>query len=222
MTVDISAQQNFAATLKATFPYIGVDAKMRPHIDAIFDGEYDIPGVELHQPIILDIGANVGAYSFWADHRFLLPEIFAFEPESKNIGAYTINVSGVNKCTAHRVAVFPTDAKLLNIYYSTTNCGAHSYDPRLAGQGMTSFYASVWPPRELPDADIIKVDTEGCEMQILSSYFDTHKSRPTIVSFEYHLARDRDLLQELLTPEYELRTFSVATDQRGTQNWLRK
>ena len=42
---------------------------MTKHIQKIFDGEYDIP-YENPNPVILDIGGNVGGFCLWANKRW--------------------------------------------------------------------------------------------------------------------------------------------------------
>jgi hypothetical protein len=50
---------------------------------------------------------------------------------------------------------------------------------------------------ELPNCNILKVDTEGCEIAIITKYLETHP-KPFLIQYEYHSERDRLTLDRLL------------------------
>jgi len=70
-------------------------------------GEYDAPyfGERLR---ILDLGANIGAFSLWAQRRWPGSTITAYEPEPEAFALLERNTRGEIRCV--NAAVYPTDA----------------------------------------------------------------------------------------------------------------
>lgn len=53
---------------------------IRPFLEKVFSGEYDV-GIYLPPKTrIIDLGANFGSFALWAAHRWPGSEIQAFEP----------------------------------------------------------------------------------------------------------------------------------------------
>ena len=64
--------------------------------------EYDIPGLELETPFVLDIGANIGAFACWALERWPGAEVNCYEPVPANFDMLRQNVP---ECFRANVAV---------------------------------------------------------------------------------------------------------------------
>lgn len=194
---------------------------MHQHFEVIFKGEYDIKDIAFKTPpFILDIGANMGAYIVWAKNRFPKCDISAFEPCKTN---YDILLKNVRALNLDKLSVFnfgvSSDEENNILYHSPSNPGANSLYRQLAGNSTGSEIIKLMSPKELCRADIIKVDTEGCEKDIIDNYLDFYT--PTVVSYEWHRASDGEYLFNLLKARgYTLRSGTVYTEQRGVYNWL--
>jgi predicted RNA methylase len=66
---------------------------MRPHVQKVLNGEYAVPVAFRTPPRILDIGANVGAFTLWASAVWPGGHVTAFEPHPDNAAAWRENCS---------------------------------------------------------------------------------------------------------------------------------
>src|SRR5215470_12198605 len=65
---------------------------MAPHVQKIADGEYEIP-YQHPNPVILDIGANVGGFAAWASQRWPASLIHCYEPLPDNFALLQKNLA---------------------------------------------------------------------------------------------------------------------------------
>jgi FkbM family methyltransferase len=171
---------------------------MVPHLQAVFDGEYDVEGLDLRSPLVLDLGANVGAFTLWALQRWPGCEVYAYEPLVENFRLLEANTA------AERKRVFP--------FCKAVRAVAGEYGHLRKGRnnpGEASFFdlgeqtdevetVRVISPAELPRADVVKLDTEGCELEILEAL---DLSGVKAVLLEWHRMEDRPAIRELLQPQ---------------------
>lgn len=211
-----------------SFPYHGCEDKtFKYFIDKVLKGEYDTSITDFSTtPVVLDLGANIGSYSYYIINKYKDVFVIAFEPSPKNCENYLKNIreSGIleSRFKLIRSAVYPEGDSII-IYESPTNCGMNSIHKSLANSdGSIQYNVPVTHPRDLPDCSILKMDTEGCEVQILKSYFETHKNRPAVVSFEFHSFMDRYELDNILGDDYILHTGKIIHHTIGTLNYLHK
>lgn len=163
---------------------------MTPHIMKIFQGEYlpPVPGF-FESCTILDVGANVGGFSFWvlramANQNWCRPTIHCYEPFSKNFEELKINLGQEKNVTLHNVAV-TKDAGEVKLFTGKNNCGECSlFKGAEQGDGVETVQAIS--SASLPAADIVKLDTEGSEVDILQGYVAKAGNRPTWIFLEYH------------------------------------
>jgi len=190
---------------------------MRPHCQKIFDGEYDVPITPL-TPVILDCGANCGAFSVWAAYRFPFSTIYAYEPHPKTFNNLLKNINGLR--------VFPHNHGIGNeglrpLYEGKNNTGEATL---YAGNKMSSdlgCHVEVIDPLTMPRADILKIDTEGCELEILEPLIaDGRKFKAIMV--EYHRRDDRRIIDNLLS-DYVLTGASIVKYANiGTLKYVHK
>jgi FkbM family methyltransferase len=206
---------------KIDYPYIDVPASMKPHFKTIFEGEYDISGLTFTstEVLALDIGANMGAYTHWVQARYNA-RVIAFEPDPSNFKLYKSNTLNLTNIEVHNFAVSTEPATVL--YHSQSNPGAHSIHRSMMSSTLNkTVQINSAHPDVLPEADILKADTEGCEVDIIGSYLNKHS--PSVVSYEYHNSKDERTLFDMLTNRgYILANQSIADKTRGTCNWYKE
>lgn len=162
------------------------DSRMVKETVRIFDGEYAVPGApSLDKPRVLDLGAHVGAFVLWAADQWPGCQVFAVEPNedtfrklSSNLGAACVAVTpeeaswdlpGGGKCHAVRAAVVDRDKQYVFLRHGANNPGEASlYD--LGQQQRQGESVRCLQPSMLPPCDVMKIDTEGCELEILRAY----------------------------------------------------
>ena len=210
---------------------LGRDAKPLTHLSIppdqqegaaeIFRGEYE-PYCNFEQPpTILDIGGNVGMFSVWVLDRFPGCKITSYEPMPGNLEYLRKNVEG-RGVTVIGKAVSSAAPEPVKMFGSPVNCGCCSmYD---LGQQDTSKTIEVPTihPRDLPDCQILKIDTEGCELDILLHY----PHRPLVVMLEYHSDSDRRAIDGLMAGRgymlRELRVGGIGKITRGVMKFWKK
>lgn len=185
------------------------------HCDDVLVGCYDIPlnfPVE-KPPVILDLGANVGAFVRWAVGRWPGCELHCFEPEPKNFALLQRTVAaippGQAKIETYNLAVFDRDMKMV-LHLATTNCGAHSFF-NLGEQGAESVEVECITAAALPRGDILKLDIEGAEMAVLLALHDVGRlAEFSAIVLEFHSVPVYFAIKQLLAEQ----GFSLIGEKR--------
>jgi FkbM family methyltransferase len=163
----------------------------------VLGGEYDAPfyGAGL---TILDVGANVGAFSVWADLRWPRSRIHAYEPHPGTFDMLVRNIGHLPNVHCEQVAVYPGGRATVPLI------------SRYAGDGeagVVDALVTTWralpadrmievptlAPDRLPPADIIKVDAEGSEAAIVEGL---KLERASLLLVEY---QNLDNLSRIMT-----------------------
>jgi FkbM family methyltransferase len=163
---------------------------MISHIGKIFQGEYAVLGA-LENPYIIDIGANVGGFAVWAHEFFHNPKIDCYEPIKANYDLLRQNIEGTD-ISCRNIAIGAKDEER-KMYYGINNCGEASlYQGE--EQGTEGEIVKVMSSMHLPRCDIMKIDTEGAEVEIIENLVNF----PSVFLIEFHSAHDRRKIDELL------------------------
>jgi FkbM family methyltransferase len=162
---------------------------MIAHVGKIFQGEYAVGKVD--SPYIIDIGANVGGFAVWAHEYFNNAKIDCYEPIKANYDLLRQNIEGTD-IAVRNIAIGKDDGERM-MYYGLHNCGEASMfqgdEQRQEGE-----IVKVMSAKHLPQCDIIKIDTEGAEIEILENLVHF----PNIFLVEFHSAYNRRKIDELL------------------------
>ena len=174
-----------------------IPENMIPHIRKIFMGEYEIP-FQSPNPVILDIGANIGGFTRWAGARWANSQIVCFEPVKSNFELLKKNTSDMSNVQLINSGVGSSDRKQ-QIFYGKHNIGEASlfkgYEQVDDGEEVDIVSAAT-----LPACHIIKIDTEGSEIEIIENY----QHDPAVYLIEYHSEENRLKIDEYLRDEYIL------------------
>ena len=185
------------------------------HVNKVLNGEYDIP-YQHPNPIILDIGANVGAFAVWASRRWPSSHIHCYEPLPENFALLQQNLSSLaSRVELNNFAIGDPAHTLL--YLGRNNCGEASFFD-IGEQSREAVEVITQPPSVLPRADILKMDVEGAEIEILSGFahieFDA-------VLLEYHSEANRRMIDQLLD-EYVLVGGEIRCLDRGVLKYVHR
>jgi FkbM family methyltransferase len=180
---------------------------MVSHIEKIFNGEYDIP-YENSNPIILDIGGNVGGFCLWANQRWKNSKIYSYEPIKKNFDLLKLNTKDLENIMVMNFAI-GSKTEQRRMYYGAHNVGECSFQQGAEqiedGEDVSVVVASL-----LPKADIVKIDTEGAEIEILENMV----IKPDVYLIEYHSAYNRRKIDNILH-DYTLVAADIANANYG-------
>ena len=153
----------------------------------VFEPPAEVAGLlaelERHEPVVLDLGANVGMFGAWVRERFRSARITAYEPDERNAALHRrlIELNGGDG-----------DWTLIEAAAGTHD-GSVAF---AAGDFTTSHVATAGTAgtREVPvhdvldairDADLAKIDIEGAEWEILAD--PRFRIRPgALLILEYH------------------------------------
>lgn len=167
---------------------------MRPHVDRVLAGEYeppehvDVSGVRT----VLDIGANVGAFTAWALKRFPGCTVSAYEPHPQNAQQFWQNFKD-NKADSwllYESAVWCNDGSL-DLYDGPNNCGEAS----IMTPGPVAHTVRSVEGRKVGKHDFVKIDAEGAELVILQNL---DLSETDVVALEWHGETRRNECNALL------------------------
>lgn len=187
---------------------------MVDHNVQVLNGEYSLPPEILAQcRSFIDVGACHGAFSLWVTS--MVPGIrgLAFEPMPKS-GARaqkTLDVHALGDLVwliAGAVDAVPGTAILTHL------SGGNAGENRIGlGDGKAEGWepvceCDVYQAAQLPDTDLLKVDTEGNEVAIVSNYLAMRAKKPLAIVCEYH---SQECLRELIatTQRHGYRVLSV-------------
>jgi FkbM family methyltransferase len=185
-----------------------VPERMQPAVEEVLRGEYEA-GFFGEGLTILDIGANVGSFTVWANLRWPRSTIHAYEPHPGTFAMLRRNVASLANVNAYNVAVYPSDRDKATFFARFDGDGEAGLADCMARTFAEvphelTFPVRVTHPGTLPPADIVKLDVEGAESEILR-HMDV--SRVELVLLEYqddsNRAAIKDLLSGAFTLEYE-------------------
>lgn len=142
--------------------------------------EYDID-LDFTPASILDIGANIGCFSDRCHTKWPNAYITAYEPLPENAKRYEQNCPYASLTTAAVRTVGGKDKLMVGDMDVT---GGFHDTGRQTGE-LIEVYCI--PASTLPSCQLVKIDTEGCEVEILK---DLNLSQTLALVCEYHKASD--------------------------------
>jgi FkbM family methyltransferase len=196
------------------------------HISNILQGkDYPILKIDGYQPnIIIDVGANVGAATFFFMNNYPNAEYYCYEPSLSNYRYLQKNIEGCTNVHTFNFGL-SNDSKHVRLYLGNSQCLQNSVIPSIEVtekfEDVELRSANSELGKIIRDKCILKIDTEGCELPILKDIED-HLKKVDIVYLEYHSESDRIALEQLLNPGFSLWYASATMIHRGNSGYLSK
>lgn len=152
----------------------------------IFDDKcYDFDNALPRQPIIVDLGANIGIASLYFCTRFPQARILAYEPDPSVFPILQSNLAQFPNVTLHQMAIAGNDGS--TFFHSSGDDAGTILDENKEGRVTTEVQCaslrSVLEP--LDYVDLLKIDVEGAELGALRSASKTLSAVHRIF-IEYH------------------------------------
>lgn len=171
---------------------------------------------------IWDIGANIGAATLYFAKSYPQAHITCWEPSQDIV--WECLEENANRIQ-ERTTLYPyglagsRSVQIMNEWGTSTV--TRSCKRQIADVEITSLPAwNFEMPPQLPDGiGIVKIDTEGCEVEILTAMSD--RNRVPIYYIEYHSENDRRAIDQLL-PEHHLARCSAERKHRGNLTYVHK
>jgi FkbM family methyltransferase len=181
------------------------------HCNRVLTGEYDVP-TPVAPKIVLDIGASVGPFTRWAMAQWPEAEIHAFDPLTEHADFFARNTAAANgRIHFSKLAVRREPGPAL-LRRGLHNSGESSFFD-LGEQTADTTPVSCVGAARLPRADLVKIDTEGCELEIIES-LDLSGAKTIVL--EYHSETDAHAIKKLLFAKgYKLYIHQTRCTNRG-------
>ncbi len=176
-------------------------------------------------PLVLDVGANAGAFAVYARLAFH-PDavVHCFEPNPAAWPHLRRNVGPFPGVTVHPLGLGRGERSADLRLHPRWSLG-NSLDPELV-PGPASIVkvairdaGQVWDELSLTKVDVLKIDTEGCEVEILESLGD-RVNHCGVVLVEYHCPNDRRRIDALL-PGHLLFGTRLHSARHGVVKYVR-
>lgn len=165
--------------------------------------EYRVP-IAVQPRTVLDIGANIGVVSVCLNRSYPNARLLAFEPEPNNFRLLQRNIGHLPKAVA---VPFGLGAETRKVVYhrsdDDTNPGGGSVQPTLASAQAPQREVHILTPLEaieryqIEHVDLIKIDTEGSEYEILTSFPADVLGQVRVIVGELHGVNDEELVAHL-------------------------
>lgn len=173
---------------------------------------------------VLDVGAHLGFASGY--FRLMYPEatIFCAEPDPASFAVLTRNAERIGNCHAFNVGLFDKDTTAhFNAAQISVLSSLFPFDGgRIATEAIEvqlrhagAFAAELRERFGVPGFDLIKLDTEGAELPILSALGDL-VAAANVIQLEFHSHADRRVIDELLCRTHRLVHGRIDKPNRGT------
>jgi FkbM family methyltransferase len=139
----------------------------------------------LPDSVLWDIGAYVGYVSVhFAQSRFRLAEIHAFEPNPANLARLNAMFRNSSRVTVHPFALGKTETSMI-LSFGTRDASVGSLVRECKGGEHVSVLVrhgdTVRRELKIPAPDVIKIDVEGFEPEVIGGLHDTiYEKRPVI------------------------------------------
>lgn len=225
------SRDSFTFRMKNDFE-ITVDKMMFSPFKEIFFDQVYLNGITRQyltnqQPVVVDVGANVGFFSLFVLSKFPQAYVYAFEPMPFNfkvLEKYRSHFSGFNLTTVNK-AVSASDQPLkLNassIDGFTTMSGIIKNEKRTQTiEVQSTTLAAIFSDFSLDSIDFLKLDCEGSEYSILYSapvdLFDKIK----IMTIEVHPGSKENENLHSLAEYLNQNGFKLNTYQEGEGGYI--
>jgi len=203
---------------KTTFECHDSDFSWYTCKDILRGDTYPIIDIREEVKTIVDIGANVGAATVYFKSWYPDASIYSFEPGSSAFGFLSRNTSELKNVFIYNCGLSDSNqnAKLYlgsidsvtnSIYMCSTNTEFHE---EIQIVQAADFFTSIG----LKQVDMLKIDTEGCEVAILESIKGL-LGEIKIIYLEYHSEEDRRTIDSMLCSTHQLHSSDASMINRG-------
>lgn len=151
--------------------------------------QYDCP-----EPVVLDIGANIGDFALLVHGLNPQAKIFAYEPEHFNLEVIKKNI-GLNGA-GQNIKIFPlavagTDGE--KTFYVSQSEYAHTLEKNLRGNDLaqaitvnSTTIEQIFQENNINHIDLLKLDIEGAEYDVLYNLPQNLYDKIRYIALEIH------------------------------------
>lgn len=185
----------------------------------VFHGkEYPIIHLPNYQPTtILDVGAHVGAAALYFGNAYPQSKIYCYEPSPENFAYLQENTKNFDRIRVFPYGLFDRDKNEVTLYK-----GGGNFATVMASQSASNMTESIQLVRtatemqrlNLQNISILKIDTAGCEVQIIKDLL-TVVENIDILYLEYYSESDRLEIERAIDRQLLLGNMHAERVHRG-------
>jgi len=183
-------------------------------VQEVWRGQYACHGTVNGGATVLDIGANVGAWTVWAAQTWPEASIIAYEPHPDICRFLRSNTASLPNVTVIEAAVGNPALPLRLGFERRATCS--QYD--MGEQITETIQVRVIQPEDLPHAALIKLDAEGAEGYIVPRL----PRLPEMLLCEWHGDANRRMLEATLSGKMRLVSMRMDAIGWGNSEWVRE
>jgi len=157
--------------------------------------QYFIP-LPFEPATILDIGANIGAFAQRAHERWPAAQFVCCEPMPFNV----VHLRRNAPAGATIISAAVREQSGVDEIYIGDNFATGGF-VQFGRQTQQKLLVECIAARELPPCELVKIDTEGSEVEILRNL---QLQRTRALFLEHHSRADAETIKAMLAPEYRL------------------
>jgi FkbM family methyltransferase len=157
--------------------------------------QYFIP-LPFEPATILDVGANIGAFAQRAREKWPRARIVCCEPMPFNIVRLRRNAPADTTIISAAVR----EQSGVDEIFIGDNFATGGF-VQFGRQTRQKLLVECIAAKELPPCDLVKIDTEGSEVEILRNL---QLQRAQAIFLEHHSRADAETIKAMLAPEYRL------------------
>ena len=172
---------------------------------------------------IVDIGANVGFATAYFRGYYTKAKIYCFEPDPIAFLLLNDNCRVLGNCVAYPIGLYSDDVTKTiylgessvhsSIHQSSLASNAHTIDLKKADSFLLE--------HGITSIDIMKIDTKGCELEILKSLLFSG-FKPKLIFVKFYSEVTRRLVDQQLIIDYVLWKGHIYKPCLGTLTYLRR
>ncbi|MDG2242067.1 MAG: FkbM family methyltransferase [Rhodospirillaceae bacterium] len=181
-----------------------------------------LPGYSVET--VVDVGANVGAFTIFMAAHFSDARFYCFEPSPGAVEFLRRNVVQTQSAEVFPIGLFSKDTSmplfegayqcLQNSLYNSAETSEETQTVELRHAGC------MMNELELDHISILKIDTEGAELPVLEALGARLREIDQIY-LEYHSEDDRKDIEKLLAESHVLAGANAKHVHRGTNHYIR-
>ena len=174
------------------------------------------------EDVVLDVGANIGAYSVRVSKHVTAVHSYEASPENYEVALKNIELNSARNVHLHNLALVGTDVKTLDFFLNTgKNKGAHSLLVKRGREKQTVNAYRFSKALQESKATMVKMDIEGGEWDIFSNdTIDWTGVRGFVFEWHHAILRDKTYEKRKWLEEYLKKHFdNVIMPQKLNSSW---